>query len=69
MKKCILFIILAGVVCLTPLWAVEKESKEEESFAAKAKELTEGKESSEEKIIAVHAFVSDEIAEIKTKYG
>ncbi len=69
MKKCILFVILAGVVCLMPLWASEKEPKEKESFAAKVKDLTEGKESSEEKIIAVHAFVRDNIAEIKTKYG
>ena len=69
MKKCILFIILAGAVCLMPLWAAEKESKEEKTFAAKVKELTEGKESREEKIIAVYAFVRDEIVEIKTKYG
>ena len=69
MKKCILFIVLAGAVCLMPLWAAEKESKEEKAFAAKVKDLTKGKESREEKIIAVHAFVRDDIAEIKAKYG
>ena len=69
MRKRILFIILAGAVCLAPLWAGVETSGEKNPFADKAEELIKGKESSEEKIIALHAFVRDDIEECKTKYS
>ena len=38
-------------------------------FAAKARELTAGKDTRIDKIIALQAFVRDEIAQAKTQYG
>lgn len=38
-------------------------------FDAKVKELTSGKASRADKIIAIHAFVRDSIRQVETQYG
>ena len=66
-----LTVALLAAACATQLYAAEDDGKkgDEAAIAAKAKELTEGKASSAEKVAAVHAFVRDNIKQIKAKYG
>jgi hypothetical protein len=47
----------------------EAADKQEDPVAAKAEELTADKTSQAEKILALHAFVRDEIREVPTEYG
>lgn len=66
----------AWMLCLALVWAYcmalageEAADKQEDPVAAKAEELTADKTSQAEKILALHAFVRDEIREVPTEYG
>jgi hypothetical protein len=59
-------------VALIPALALSEEGSSTNDaalFAAKAKELAAGKNTRVDKIIALQAFVRDEIAQAKTQYG
>ena len=59
-------------VVLIPALAFSEEGSSTNDaalFAAKAKELAAGKNTRVDKIIALQAFVRDEIAQAKTQYG
>jgi len=63
---------LAFLLLMAFSLAVSVAGKSEDGDAAikqKVEELTEGKKTRWEKIAVLHAFVRDEIAQIKTKYG
>ena len=56
--------------CMTSVHAEEAGTEEKDTpFAVKARELTAGKESRVEKVMALHAFVRDRIEQVETRYG
>jgi len=65
----ITFLFVLALVCATMLHAGEGQEAGRQAIWAKAAELVEGRTSWGDKVKAVHAFVRDEIRQIKTEYG
>lgn len=66
MKTRMTLVCCAAVLLSAALGFAEEDRQ---VFADKAAELTAGKESRVSKIVALNAFVRDEIAQVKTTYG
>ena len=49
--------------------APDAASPDDGIFLTKAQELTQGKETRLDKLLAIHAFVCNEVAQAKTQYG
>jgi hypothetical protein len=67
--KIALTVLICGIVIASIGSAQTATNGDDKAFTDKAKELTQGKDTRIEKLIAVHAFVRDEISQTKTQFG
>jgi hypothetical protein len=67
--KIALTVLVCGMVIASIGNAQTATNDDGKIFADKAKELTQGKNTRIEKLIAIHSFVRDDIAQAKTQFG
>lgn len=69
MRRLLSFLLLALLAIPSTALVEEQDDTDSKIFLEKAQEITAGKESRVDKLIAIHAFTRDDIRQVKTKYG